>query len=538
MAADIITTLQTFTDTTQTQTLIPASQTAESQAEPGLFASLVSECMDAEVLPGLLVPEAQPEEQALTFTGNNTFSQPVLELLAGTPEQPEDILPQPEVPVPDDDAVTWPEETETPEQPDIQQAFRDIKDFALSRLAEVEIPVQDIAEEIITDDVLAKIPDELRTEIGQVISDVADVLKQEDGSTPQPVMSMLSAISERIAVPESEPQDLTLQEEQDDQEDSLDVDETPEVTEEGAEFAGLAVAPNIQAQTVQAETPDTESQPDVLDAPSRQVRQPRETRPVQPEAETAPEDSQEAPDTQNSRTNFREVLENRNSGSETPEQENSPDGQAQNQSQSQGFMDRRDSSTRSRRIEPRTQSERSTEQQPANRRTESRSDFASFFEGVLSNRRTASRTPAQPLELRGTENFTQAAAIRDGITNVVRFIRADGMQKARVVVDPPALGRISVELTSGTSGVEASIKVSSEQIRQLVQDQLSQLRMNLSQQGVQVAEFTVDVQQDNSGQQHNQQQEQAMLNFGGMTEDDETEEFRVDLEEGLLYWVA
>jgi flagellar hook-length control protein FliK len=63
--------------------------------------------------------------------------------------------------------------------------------------------------------------------------------------------------------------------------------------------------------------------------------------------------------------------------------------------------------------------------------------------------------------------------------------------------------------------------------------------MNLSQQGVQVAEFTVDVQQDNSGQQHNpQQQEQGMLNFGGMTDDDETEEFRVDLEEGLLWWVA
>ena len=113
------------------------------------------------------------------------------------------------------------------------------------------------------------------------------------------------------------------------------------------------------------------------------------------------------------------------------------------------------------------------------------------------------------------------------------------MHKARVVVDPPALGRISVELTSGTSGVEASIKVSSEQIRQLVQDQLSELRMNLSQQGVQVAEFTVDVQQDNSGSQNQQgQQNNPYMNFFADDEDSETEEFRIDLEDGLLYWVA
>ena len=147
-----------------------------------------------------------------------------------------------------------------------------------------------------------------------------------------------------------------------------------------------------------------------------------------------------------------------------------------------------------------------------------------------------------PFNLRGTADFSQAATLRNGLTNIVRFVRADGVQKASVIVDPPALGRISVELTSGTSGVEASIKVSSEQIRQLVQDQLSELRMNLSQQGVQVAAFTVDVQQDNSGNQQNpqyQSQERGYSAYaGGLDDDDEAEEFRIDLEEGLLYWVA
>ncbi|MBQ3403043.1 MAG: flagellar hook-length control protein FliK [Synergistaceae bacterium] len=174
-------------------------------------------------------------------------------------------------------------------------------------------------------------------------------------------------------------------------------------------------------------------------------------------------------------------------------------------------------------------------------RTAVHSDFQSFFEGVTRARRTASRTPAQPLSLRaGTYSPTQAGTLRAGIVNTVRFIRADGVQKANIVIDPPALGRITIELSSGTSGVEASVKVASEQIRQVVQEQMAQLRENLSQQGVQVSEFTVDVQQDNTGQGQNSGRENQRRQYefsAGNTEED-TEDFRIDLEEGLLYWVA
>ena len=251
------------------------------------------------------------------------------------------------------------------------------------------------------------------------------------------------------------------------------------------------------------------------------------------------------PEPQEHTQTFREVFENRNIQQEDSGQDQTgSQPQSENQHQGQSDSGARDTSSRSRtnarQIDSRTQTDDSgTSSGTSTRRTDSRSDFAAYFEGVLTSRRTASRTSPAPLDLRGTENFTQSSGVRDGITNVVRFIRADGVQKARVVVDPPALGRISVELTSGTSGVEASIKVSSEQIRQLVQDQLSELRMNLSQQGVQVAEFTVDVQQDNSGS-HNQQGQQnnPYMNFFADDDDNETEEFRIDLEDGLLYWVA
>ena len=143
-------------------------------------------------------------------------------------------------------------------------------------------------------------------------------------------------------------------------------------------------------------------------------------------------------------------------------------------------------------------------------------------------------------------NYSRAETLRDGIVNVVRFTRADGVHKANMIVDPPALGRISVELTSSTSGVEASIKVVNEQVRQLVQDQITELRMTLEQQGVQVTQFAVDVQQDNAGRQQEQQEQSGQgrrrVNaLGGLDaegESDAAEEFRIDLNEGLLYWVA
>ena len=172
--------------------------------------------------------------------------------------------------------------------------------------------------------------------------------------------------------------------------------------------------------------------------------------------------------------------------------------------------------------------------------------FQSFFEGVLSSRRTGA-SPA-PMSLTNAQNAAypqRSEVLRDGLVNVVRFVRADGVRRANVVIDPPALGRISVELTSSTSGVEASIRVSSEQVRQLVQDQLSQLRMTLEQQGVQVTQFAVDVQQDGGERQQGQGQDSQEEDrrrrgrVGAVEEPEEnTEEFRVDLEQGMLHWVA
>ena len=439
--------------------------------------------------------------------------------------------------------------TESPEQPSEQPhsvkqtaspLVDKVKDIVQENFADTEISdseAQDIAEQLINMEGLDELPEELTQEIAQVLTDTVSTIKHEGRAESQPVVKILDAVVEHISSPKAEEK----------QADSDKPQNSAEIPELAMHTAGLSLAVNTQTQPVQSDS-QPQAKTDVLDSPAKHA-QPRQVRTTDAQPAESQEVSEppDTPETPRATQSFRETLDNRHT-----EQDSS--GQDQNQSQNHpqdnfqdsgqpggGFSGGRNTSrsrTDSRRVESRTQSERA-DTSTTTRRTESRTTFQAYFEGVLTARRSTAGTSPLPLSLRGTANFTQAAAMRDGIVNVVRFIRADGVQKANIVVDPPALGRISVELTSGTSGVEASIKVASEQIRQLVQEQISQLRMNLSEQGVQVAEFTVDVQQDNSGR-HNpndQHQERGRVNFIG-TEDDEPEEFRIDLEEGLLYWVA
>ena len=174
--------------------------------------------------------------------------------------------------------------------------------------------------------------------------------------------------------------------------------------------------------------------------------------------------------------------------------------------------------------------------------TEHRTTFEQFFEHVTARRDDSGAGPASGLELRGS-SFSQGDALRDGLDNVVRFIRVSGEQRAHLIIDPPALGRVSVELVSGATGLEASIKVSSEQVRQLIQDHLVQLRHSLEQQGVQLTHFSVDVQQDdrhrNQGWENTRRRRQGgMLGTGEEDSVDDETLFQVDLDQGLLYWIA
>ena len=559
MTPDILASLQTYADTQAFPQAGTSTSPENADSQPGMFSALMEEYAsvseDTEILEQALFPAvSEAEEQVTAFTANNSFARSVIDILAGVNNADDDVPDTEEVqPLSQenaDEAVIWPEDdpvTETEPHHsalgrNVSEIIGRLKDY-LSGKAQyadlTETDLQEAAEQVIREERVNDIPEELRGEIGHVVNEIASALKKEDGKDTQPVVRLLAAVAERIAPGVQEDTDET-------QDASDDSDVTPETLEAVAELAGLAVVPNAPQPVQDVSVQETPPENPGSQVQRRQQPETRHIRPAQTESQTQSQEQQETPEVQTGTSKFREVQEDRNAQQDDSGRDQQ-DTQSQDQPQGQGRNDSGTGNTSSRsrtetrRVDTRTQIDGTEPTSGTSaRRTESRSDFSAYFEGVLTSRRTASRTPSAPLDLRSTEDFTHATALRDGLTNIVRFIRADGVQKARVVVDPPELGRISVELTSGTSGVEASIKVASEQIRQLVQDQLSQLRMNLSQQGVQVAEFTVDVQQDSSGQHNPQGQGQngQYMNFFNDEADEETEEFRIDLEDGLLYWVA
>ena len=540
MSAEIFAFVQTQVNT-QPQPTSPVIPDTDSETLPGLFEDLMTELtqeqLDLDILQPLqqqpLQTLAQPQPQISSFSSymilatntTETLDEYSSDNLGNTLKNLFTILKSSL----DDNPI---------EQAEI---------FGAENLDEISNAITQLVDANNNEDInekLASLPDEIKEEIQNLIREIAGAIEndKEIPCVKQPVMDLISTLTkhEVIKAANSEPvNDQSAAPDNDEEDDEQEILSS----DVNISIAGSAVTPitpqEITSKNTQPEANVNDGRQSRHVSFNRNARNEARNINVSTTSDTVVNDQSAAPDDTDPIIPGQPVFDNDNDN-ENQNQDNAFDQALEN------FTNNRNSS-RSRTNDRRattneiSQAQNDRSYTGTTHKTEARNDFSSFFEGVLNNRRINSQEAPSPLNLRGNINLSQSETLRDGLVNVVRFIRADGVHKANVIIDPPALGRISVELTSGTSGVEATIKVASEQIRQLIQDQLSQLRMNLSQQGVQVAEFTVDVQQDNqqSGQNSQEQnQNQRRTGIIGGVEDEEPEEFRVDLEDGLLYWVA
>lgn len=145
-------------------------------------------------------------------------------------------------------------------------------------------------------------------------------------------------------------------------------------------------------------------------------------------------------------------------------------------------------------------------------------------------------TTLEVLPQRGIPSLPQ------GISNVVRFLQSNGETKAQVVVDPPALGRVEVELHVVPSGMEASLRVDNVAVRDMIRTQMPLLQDLLAEQGISLSGMSVDVRSGDD-----QRQQWNGRSAGKRSLDDEevvdgveqgTPLARIDLEQGLLVWMA
>ena len=172
-------------------------------------------------------------------------------------------------------------------------------------------------------------------------------------------------------------------------------------------------------------------------------------------------------------------------------------------------------------------------------------DFASILrerpDGVRDIRAAQTPTPG------ATYALNQERAFGDGLTSVLQFMRSDGTQEARIVVQPPALGRIDISLQSTSAGVEAVFKVDNEQLKQVLQQQIETLKASLQAQGIHVSGLAVDIKnRDDRGRGDANANSKKTRRVGGADEIDGAGEdlpdgaslARLDLEKGLLHWLA
>ncbi|PIE54267.1 MAG: hypothetical protein CSA35_06930 [Dethiosulfovibrio peptidovorans] len=128
------------------------------------------------------------------------------------------------------------------------------------------------------------------------------------------------------------------------------------------------------------------------------------------------------------------------------------------------------------------------------------------------------------------------------VVNVVRFLQANGEVKAQIVVEPPALGRVEIQIHATPGGMEASLRVDSLAVRDMIRPQVPLLQDLLAEQGITLSGMNIDVR---SGDDQRQQ-----WNGGGKrrrgdnsvaetpVEETESPIARIDLERGLLVWMA
>ena len=566
--ADLLTfvDIQTQTQTTQQTNLILNNN---SEGEPGIFEALMTEYATApeELELNLTLENVKPlpneiflSDNLTAFNGGKIFSSSVMGMLTEI-KTPENSKPSTEL------------LNNFSEADDVKNLFAELKNSLheiKNNLEQIEVFYNDddlvLNKEIsqlfnMTDEELENLPEETKSEIKNLIHEIINSIENGNEDIKNEI-SKLSAIINKnevkseIKTPKSKTEKSEPEPEiKEKNNENKNKGQVQKIENNFSDNAGLAVVQNVNVNE-KSDNHEIKDENDFLidknenqNSISKNIPQ-KKSQTLTHEIEVNNNPSEIKTENNNSENvkpenNFNKVLED----DETSTQNNFSENENQNQNFNQARENFSENQTSSR-LKNNTQKISNENSKTQNEKEfststtskiSSHNNFQSFFEGVLNNRRISTTSP-QPLNIRENFNFNRSETLRNGVVNVVRFIRADGVRKANIVIDPPALGRISLELSSTTSGMEASIKVASEQIRQLVQDQLTQLRMNLSEQGVQVAEFTVDVQQDSqqNGRNSQQQNQNDGHNFiGGAEEEEENiEDFRIDLNEGLLYWVA
>jgi flagellar hook-length control protein FliK len=263
---------------------------------------------------------------------------------------------------------------------------------------------------------------------------------------------------------------------------------------------------------------------------------PRGTKPGEPQATGAKEFPDTDENTENTDNAGRETSYGGEQGAAEKSEPRAPKTAARASDRIQGTGERDGAAAES--------AEKTSAEKPSSERAEPSAAAGQFAD--ISRARTEAPPLAQaPL----VYTLTSADKFGEGLRSVLTIVTREGGTEARIVVEPPALGRVDISLRSSSNGVEANFRVDNEELRQMVQKQLDSLKESLQSQGIHVSGMTVDIKNNEGDRERGNTgtpqkgRRQSRLGAARLDEadddiGDDARVLRLDLEQGLLHWVA
>ncbi|MBO8154794.1 flagellar hook-length control protein FliK, partial [Thermovirga sp.] len=153
--------------------------------------------------------------------------------------------------------------------------------------------------------------------------------------------------------------------------------------------------------------------------------------------------------------------------------------------------------------------------------------------------------PQAPFRVGQFDTQKAAMFLAESVDRAVRIWRdSRGQKKGIIQVEPPELGKVRISVRSEQNIVHVHVTVDGAELGKLMQQAADTLKDSFSKKGITMGEFSVDVGGD--GREQSNQQEGAGSLSGGkgyvgledFVEEDEVLLGRLDLYNGILYWIA
>jgi len=153
--------------------------------------------------------------------------------------------------------------------------------------------------------------------------------------------------------------------------------------------------------------------------------------------------------------------------------------------------------------------------------------------------------PQAPFRVGQFDTQKAAMFLAESVDRAVRIWRDSRGQKMGIIqVEPPELGKVRISVRSEQNIVHVHVTVDGAELGKLMQQAADTLKDSFSKKGITMGEFSVDVGGD--GREQSNQQEGAESLSGGkgylgpedFVEEDEVLLGRLDLYNGILYWIA